>query len=86
MSTSVGFASTIKPYFTDCYHQHMLTAPTPIDLWDPKAVQQKFPLIKAKVESGDMPASGCPEGVWDPKKQNQFLSDFEAWKNAGYPP
>jgi hypothetical protein len=33
-----------------------------------------------------MPKKGCPEGVWDNATQQLFLSDFLAWKNAGYPP
>jgi hypothetical protein len=82
---AVGFASTIKPYFTACYRAHMLQYGDQFDLWDPSQVQSEWQQIYNQVSSGAMPQSGCPEGVWDQHTSNQFLSDFQAWKNAGFP-
>ena len=80
----VGFQSTIKPYFTACYRTHMLNV-VALDLWDPNAVKNNWDDINDEVSSGDMPKAGCPEGVWDAATQQLFLSDFLAWKNAGFP-
>jgi hypothetical protein len=55
-----------------------------LDLWDPANVQSQWQLIYNKVSTGDMPAQGCGEGVWDQTTMNQFLSDFQAWKTANY--
>ncbi len=82
---SVGFQSTIKPFFTACYRSHMINV-SGLDLWDGSQVQGDWDGINSEVQSGAMPKAGCPEGVWDSKTRAQFLSDFLAWKNAGYPP
>jgi hypothetical protein len=82
---SVGFQSTIKPFFTACYRSHMVNA-TGLDLWDAGQVQSSWDDINSAVSSGSMPMAGCPEGVWDAATRKLFLSDFLAWKNAGYPP
>jgi hypothetical protein len=55
------------------------------DLWDPVAVKGEWNQINNQVTAGNMPAAGCPEGVWDSLTQAQFLSDFGAWKAAGFP-
>jgi hypothetical protein len=89
MAAAVGFQSTIKPYFTTCYHDHMLNQVPPsvkVDLWDPAAVQAKWTDINSAVSRGSMPLPGCPEGVWNQATRQKFLSDFQAWKDAGYPP
>jgi len=86
MATVVGFATTIKPYFTPCYRAHMMEYGDQFDLWDPVAVQGEWNQIFNEVTAGNMPAVGCPEGVWDDKTQTRFLADFQAWQNAGYPP
>jgi hypothetical protein len=83
---SLGFESTIKPYFTACYRAHMLKSGDQFDLWDAAQVEQEWPEILNQVTNGTMPATGCPEGVWDTVTQAQFLSDFQAWKTAGFPP
>lgn len=57
-----------------------------LDLWDAGQVQDSWDDINSYVSSGAMPKPGCPEGVWDKATQQLFLSDFLAWKNAGYPP
>lgn len=59
---------------------------TGLDLWDAGQVQTSWDDINSEVTSGSMPKAGCPEGVWDKITQQRFLSDFLAWKNAGYPP
>ena len=86
MSTSGGFASTIKPYFNPCYRAHMMKYGDQFDLWDASQVESEWDNINNQVGSGTMPAPGCPEGTWDSMVQAQFLKDFLAWKNAGYPP
>jgi hypothetical protein len=79
VTVSIGFASTIKPYFTPCYRAHMLSySQGHLDLWDPATVQSQWQPIFNKVSSGDMPASGCGEGQWDPTTQQQFMNDFQA--------
>ncbi len=80
-----GFQSTIKPFFTACYRSHMINY-SGLDLWDAGQVQDAWDDINSYVTSGAMPKPGCPEGVWDKATQQLFLSDFLAWKNAGYPP
>lgn len=80
----VGFQSTIKPFFTACYRTHMLDI-MGLDLWDASAVQSNWGPINSAVSKGGMPKAGCPEGVWDAATQALFLSDFLAWKNAGFP-
>jgi hypothetical protein len=87
----MSFASTIKPYFTACYRAHMMINGDQFDLWDPAQVQAEWQQIHDQVNlpagsSNRMPLSGCPEGVWDDPTRAQFLADFEAWKNANFPP
>lgn len=81
----VSFAHTIKPYFTACYRAHMMMYGDKFDLWDPAAVQVQWNKINTQVNGKLMPKAGCPEGVWDDHTRAQFLSDFQAWKAAGYP-
>ena len=76
---SCGFASTVKPFFTDCYQQHMSTM---FDLWNPTDVQNNWQAIHDAVNSGSMPAPGCP-GTFD---KNAFLTAFQCWKDQGFPP
>ncbi|HUI84588.1 MAG TPA: hypothetical protein VL240_10205 [Candidatus Binatia bacterium] len=73
-----GFASTVKPFFTDCYRSHMLFM---FDLWDPTAVQNNWQAIHDAVANGSMPAPGCP-GTFD---QSGFLTAFQCWKDQGFP-
>ena len=75
---SCGFASTIKPFFTDCYQQHMLFM---FDLWNPTDVQNNWQGIHDAVAGGSMPAPGCP-GTFD---QSAFLTAFQCWKDQGFP-
>lgn len=75
---SCGFAATVKPFFTDCYRQHMMFM---FDLWDPTAVQNNWQAIHDAVANGSMPAAGCP-GTFD---QNAFLTAFQCWKDQGFP-
>jgi len=75
---SCGFASTVKPFFTDCYRQHMMFM---FDLWDATAVQNNWQQIFNAVNSGQMPIAGCP-GTFD---KNGFLDAFQCWKNQGFP-
>jgi hypothetical protein len=63
----------------------MLNYGDQFDLWDPAAVQKEWNQINNQVTGGNMPAAGCPEGVWDNLTQQQFLTDFKAWKAAGFP-
>lgn len=85
MSGQISFATTIKPYFTPCYRAHMLKYGDKFDLWDRTSVQAEWLQIFNEVTGGTMPKPGCPEGVWDPHTQAQFLADFQAWKAAGFP-
>jgi hypothetical protein len=78
---TVTFAQTIKPYFTACYHSHMLFF---CDLWVASDCQVNWQAIYDSVANGSMPRKGCPEGVWDKKTQQQFLSDFQGWKDGGF--
>lgn len=78
-TTTCGFASTIKPFFTQCYQQHMAFM---FDLWNPTDVQNNWQAIHDAVSSGSMPAPGCP-GTFD---QNAFLLAFQCWKDEGFPP
>src|SRR5271166_5508526 len=78
---SCGFASTIKPFFTDCYHTHMLGEG--LDLWDPAACQTNWTAIFNEVNSGNMPpADGSCPGTFD---KNSFLAAFQCWKDQGFP-
>jgi len=84
---AVSFAQTIKPYFTECFQNHMLTqAPVKIDLWNAAQVQQFYNPIYNEVKGGSMPAAGCPGAPWSSATQQQFLSDFAAWKAGGFQP
>ncbi len=83
---TVGFANSVKPYFTPCYRAHMMRFGNQFDLWDPAAVKVEFDAIQQQVTSKDMPQAGCPEGVWDDMTRERFLSDFAAWKDAGFLP
>lgn len=86
---AVSFAQTIKPYFTDCFQEHMLTQPPPnlrMDLWNAGQVQKFYNLIYNAVQGGDMPAGGCPGAPWNSTTQQQFLTDFAAWKAGGFQP
>ena len=73
-----GFASTVAPFFTDCYRDHMMFM---FDLWDKTAVQNNWQAIHDAVANGSMPAAGCP-GPFD--KQG-FLTAFQCWKDHGFP-
>jgi hypothetical protein len=55
------------------------------DLWDPAQVQAEWQPIHDNVANSNMPQAGCPEGVWDAHTRKQFLTDFQAWQDAGYP-
>ena len=80
---SIGFVSTIKPYFTDCYRDHMQFM---MDLWSASDVQGNWQAIHDAVQDGSMPQDGCPDGTWTSAQAQKFLSDFQAWKDAGFPP
>jgi hypothetical protein len=59
---SCGFASTIKPFFTQCYQQHMLFM---FDLWNPTDVQNNWqsPLwmaVYGTAESRALPVRARP--------------------------
>lgn len=89
MSDPIGFANTIKPYFTAYYRAHMLKFGQPFDLWDPAVVQAEWNTIYQKVMSPTdpmPPTQSQGPGVWDAVTQAQFLKDFQAWKAAGFPP
>ena len=83
---AVSFENIIKPYFTPCYRAHMLNYGDQFDLWVASQVQAEWSPINTRVSGKSMPEAGCPEGVWDDLTRAQFLSDFAAWKAAGYPP
>jgi hypothetical protein len=88
---AVSFANTIKPYFTQCYRDHMLADGDQFDLWDAQSVQNEATSVLDRCQrppdqAGSMPQSGCPEGVWDDQTRAQFVKDFQAWMAAGYPP
>lgn len=76
--TTCGFASTVKPFFTDCFRQHMMFM---FDLWDPGAVQANWQAIHDAVANGSMPAAGCPDTL----DQAAFLAAFQCWKDQGFP-
>ena len=85
MSNPISFQKTIKPYFTPCYRAHMMMYGNKFDLWDAAAVQGEWDMINTQVGAGNMPAPGCPEGVWDDMTRDRFVRDFQAWKDAGFP-
>lgn len=80
-TAAITFEQTIKAYFTPCYRTHMLFF---CDLWLAGDCQTHWQAIYASVANGSMPKPGCPEGIWDSQKQQQFLSDFQNWKNGGF--
>ena len=86
MAVSPTFNYLIRPYFTPCYRAHMRRFGPRIDLWDYDIVKTNWQTIFDAVEAGNMPAEGCGEGVWDDATRSQFLTDFQDWKNAGFPP
>lgn len=73
------FVSTVKPFFTQCYQQHMSFM---FDLWNPTDVQNNWQGIHDAVNSDSMPIPGCP-GTFD---KNAFLAAFQCWKDQGFPP
>ena len=79
----LSFTADIKPYFTDCYRQHMLFF---CDLWLLTDVQNNWQDINDAVSDGSMPKAGCPEGVWIDARRQNFLADFARWKNEGFAP
>jgi hypothetical protein len=78
-TATCGFASTVKPFFTQCYQQHMSFM---FDLWNPTDVQNNWQAIHDAVNSDAMPIPGCP-GTFD---KNAFLAAFQCWKDQGFPP
>jgi|GEM_PF-907997 len=80
---AVGFEAKIKPYFTACYREHMQFM---FDLWSIDDVKANWDAINDSVKSKRMPRAGCPEGVWNDDQRNQFLADFQAWKDGGFQP
>jgi hypothetical protein len=80
---AVGFAATIKPYFSACYRQHMLNF---CDLWSASDVQVNWQDINDYVANGSMPKAGCPEGIWNQTQRDNFLRDFTTWKADGFQP
>jgi hypothetical protein len=89
----IGFASTIQPYFTQLDRDQMMdanhTSGFTLDLWSASDVQQNFAMISRVIQRGQMPPAGSPpysDGPWAQSKITQFLSDFNAWKAAGFPP
>jgi len=77
----ITFNQDIKPYFTPCYRTKMLFF---CDLWKSKDCQTNWQDINNRVADGTMPKAGCPEGVWDSSRRQQFLGDFQAWKDQGF--
>jgi hypothetical protein len=77
--STCGYAATIKPFFTQCYQQHMAFM---FDLWNPADVQSHWQAIHDAVSGGSMPAPGCP-GTFD---KAAFLTAFQCWKDSGFPP
>jgi hypothetical protein len=74
-----GFADVVKPFFTECYRQHMLFM---FDLWNAAAVQQNWQAIHDAVANGSMPAAGCP-GTFN---KVGFMEAFQCWKDQNFPP
>jgi len=81
MAIALTFEQNIKPYFSECYRKHMKFF---CDLWQSNDCQQHWQDIYDSVADGSMPKPGGPEGVWDSTKQQQFLTDFQAWKKGGF--
>jgi hypothetical protein len=90
---AVGFAQTIKPYFTQLDRDKMLdgdhTGGFTLDLWSASDCQQNWASINRVVAQGRMPPKGNPpdtDGPWSPEKKAQFAKDFQAWKDSGFQP
>lgn len=81
MATTFGV--TIKPYFSECYRENMEFM---FDLWSADDVKANWQDIYDSVQDERMPRDGCPEGVWDKTRRQNFLRDFTNWKNEGYKP
>jgi hypothetical protein len=77
-TVTCGFAAVVKPFFTECYRQHMLFM---FDLWDPNAVKTNWQQIFNAVNGGSMPAAGCPGSF----NKSGFLQAFQCWKDQGFP-
>lgn len=79
------FSKTVKPFFTECYKEHMSFM---LDLWNPSDVCTNYAGIRDAVVSGRMPPpadQGC-EGEWNPEQRSKFLSAFDAWYKGGCNP
>jgi hypothetical protein len=85
MAVPTNFNNLIRPYFTPCYRAHMIAFGPRIDLWDYDVVKANWQIIFDAVEAENMPRQGCGEGIWDSTTRTQFLTDFQAWKDAGFP-
>jgi hypothetical protein len=92
-SSGIGFASTIQPYFTQLDRDQMMdsahTGGFTLDLWSASDVQQNFNVVARVIQRGQMPPAGNPpvtDGPWPASKIQQFMTDFNAWKAAGFPP
>jgi hypothetical protein len=92
-SSGIGFASTIQPYFTQLDRDQMMdathTGGFTLDLWSASDVQQNFNVIARVIQRGQMPPAGNPpdtDGPWSAAKIQQFMTDFNAWKAAKFPP
>jgi hypothetical protein len=81
MDAATSFSNHIKPYFTPCYRAHMIKG---FDLWDYDSVKSRYGEIRTRVEDESMPAPGCGEGEWDHATRDQFLKDFEKWKDGNF--
>jgi hypothetical protein len=77
------FTANIKPYFSECYRENMTFM---FDLWLADDVKDNWQDIHDSVQAKRMPIHGCPEGVWDDARRQQFLNDFTNWKNDGFQP
>ena len=75
------FSVNIKPYFSECYRDNMTFM---FDLWSADNVRNSWQDIYDSVQSRRMPIEGCPEGVWEEAKRQQFLTDFMNWKTEGF--
>jgi hypothetical protein len=85
-SAGPPFSTTVKPYFTACYRQHMIDAGG-FDLWDAGDVQDQFDPIDGAVASGSMPPGDDECGPkWEQSKIDQFRKAFKAWKDGGFNP
>ena len=78
-----SFAANIKPYFPPCYRENMTFM---FDLWSAEDVKNNWEDIYDSVQGKRMPIEGCPEGLWDDTKRQQFLTDFANWKSGGCQP